>query len=223
MLQLPDGTVKVLVEGLQRAKVHQFIAHEDYFSAQIDLIAIPVEETIELQVLKRSVIERFDQLVRLSKKLPQEILTAITNIEDPDRLADIVATHLPVKLEEKQKLLEMENPERRFEHLLGLIENEIEMFQVEKRVRNRVKRQMEKSQREYYLNEQMKAIQKELGESGETPNEIEQLAIRIEKAGLPKEAKQKVKADLAKLKMTSSMSPEWTSLRTYLDWVLNLP
>lgn len=224
MLQLPDGTVKVLVEGIQRARVKQFIPHEDYLAADIEPLTVSIEEeTVELQVLQRSVIEQFDQFVRLSKKVPQEILTAITSIDDPDRLADTVATHMPVKLEEKQKLLEMEYPAQRFEYLLGLIEKEMDFFQVEKRVRSRVKRQMDKSQREYYLNEQMKAIQKELNESEDSPNEIEQLAKRIEKAGMPKEAKQKVKADLAKLKMTSSMSPEWTSLRTYLDWVLNLP
>lgn len=223
MLQLPDGTVKVLVEGAQRAKIKKFISHEDYLAADIELLVAPVEDTVELQVLKRSVVEQFDQFVKLSKKVPQEILTALSNIDDPDRLADTVATHMPVKLEEKQKLLEIENPAQRLEYLLGLIEKEMEFFQVDKRVRSRVKRQMEKSQREYYLNEQIKAIQKELGDLEDSPNEIEQLAQRIEKAGMPKEAKQKAKADLSKLKMTSPMSPEWTSLRTYLDWVLNLP
>lgn len=223
MLQLPDGTVKVLVEGTQRAVVKQFILHDDYIAADVELLIPTQEDTVELQVLKRSVIYEFDQFVKLSKKVPQEILAPIALMEDADRLADMVATHLPVKLEEKQKLLEIELPETRLEHLLGLIQNEMELFQVEKRVRGRVKRQMEKSQRDYYLNEQIKAIQKELGDSEDSPNEIEQLAKRIEKAGLPKEAKQKAKADLAKLKMTSPMSPEWTSLRTYLDWVLNLP
>lgn len=223
MLQLPDGTVKVLVEGVQRATVKQFISHEDYIGAEIELLTPEIKETVELQVLLRSVLEEFEQFVRLSKKVPQEILAALIGIDDPNRLADTVATHMPVKLEEKQKLLEIINPEERLEHLLGLIKNEIELSQVEKRIRGRVKHQMEKSQKEYYLNEQIKAIQKELGDLEDSPNEIEQLAQRIEKAGMPKEAKQKAKADLAKLKMTSPMSPEWTSLRTYLDWVLNLP
>lgn len=223
MLQLPDGTVKVLVEGTQRAKVKQFIPHEDYLAADVELLVPEIKDTVELQVLTRSVVEEFDQFVKLSKKVSQEILTALVNIDDPDRLADTVATHMPVKLEEKQNLLELINPEERFERLLGLIKNEIELYQVEKRIRGRVKHQMEKSQREYYLNEQIKAIHKELGDLEDSPNEIEQLSNRIEKAGMPKEAKQKAKADLAKLKMTSPMSPEWTSLRTYLDWVLNLP
>lgn len=223
MLQLPDGTVKVLVEGVQRADVKKFISHDDYLAAEVELLAPEIKETIELQVLLRSVLEEFEQFVKLSKKVPQEILAALMNIDDPDRLADTIATHMPVKLEEKQKLLEIVSPEERLEYLLGLIKNEMELSQVEKRIRGRVKHQMEKSQREYYLNEQIKAIQKELGDLEDSPNEIEQLVQRIEKAGMPKEAKQKAKADLAKLKMTSPMSPEWTSLRTYLDWLLNVP
>jgi ATP-dependent Lon protease len=223
MLRLPDGTVKALVEGVQRARVKKFITNEESLSAEVELLDVSFEDNVEMQVLKRTAIEQFEQFINLSKKIPQEILTAVAAIDDPDRLADTIATHMPVKLEEKQKLLELENPAERLELLLGLIENEAELFQVEKRVRGRVKRQMEKSQRDYYLNEQIKAIQKELGESEESPNEIEQLTKRLETAGLPKEAKQKIKTDLNKLKMTSSMSPEWTSLRTYLDWVLSLP
>lgn len=223
MLRLPDGTVKALVEGIQRGRVKNFSVHKDYLTAKVELLSSKLDESVELQVLKRSVLDEFEQFVKVSKKIPQEILTALVAIEDADRLADTVATHMPIKLEEKQKLLELENADERLEYLLGLIETEIDLFQVEKRVRGRVKRQMEKSQREYYLNEQIKAIQKELGDLEDSPNEIEQLTQRIEKAGMPKEAKQKIKNDLSKLKMTSPMSPEWTSLRTYLDWVLSLP
>lgn len=223
MLQLPDGTVKALVEGIQRARVVKFLPREDSLAAEVERLTASVEENTELQVLKRSAVEEFEHFVKLSKKIPQEILTALTGIDDPDRLADTIATHMPIKIEEKQKLLELENPTQRLEALLGLIDKEVEFFQVEKRVRSRVKRQMEKSQREYYLNEQIKAIQKELGESEETPNEIEQLTKRLETAGIPKDSKQKIKNDLNKLKMTSTMSPEWTSLRTYIDLVLSLP
>jgi ATP-dependent Lon protease len=224
MLRLPDGTVKVLVEGLQRARVKKFITHETYLAANIEILAPVEDDTVELQVLKRSVLDQFEQFVKLSKKIPQEILVALASVDDADRLADTIATHMPIKLEEKQKLLEVIDPMERLELLLGFIEVEMDLFQIEKRVRGRVKRKMEKSQREYYINEQIRALQEELGGGSEdTPNEMEQLAHAIEKRGLPKDAKRKAKADLNKLKMTSPMSPEWTSLRTYLDWIVNLP
>lgn len=224
MLRLPDGTVKVLVEGIQRARVKKFIAHDTYLAANIEMLVAVENETVELQVLKRSVLDQFEQFVKLSKKIPQEILIALASVEDADRLADTIATHMPIKLEEKQKLLELIDPLERLELLLGFIEVEMDLFQVEKRVRGRVKRKMEKSQREYYINEQIRALQEELGGGSEdAPSEMEQLARAIEKVGMPKDAQRKARADLNKLKMTSPMSPEWTSLRTYLDWIVNLP
>ncbi len=224
LLKLPDGTVKVLVEGAQRARVVNYLTDDEYFSAQLVLLASSEpDDDRELEVLMRSLLAQFDHYVKLNKKVPPEILTSLSGIDDPGRLADTIAAHMSLKLDEKQKILEIENVQSRQEHLLGLIETEIDILQIEKRIRSRVKQQMEKSQREYYLNEQMKAIQKELGDMEDAPNEIEEITQRIEKAGMPKDAKKKAEAELNKLKQMSPMSAEATVVRTYIDWLANLP
>ena len=223
LLRLPDGTVKVLVEGERRAVIQRYMDTEEYFSAEIAMVdSIPVDEK-EVEAITRSVLTEFDQYVKLNMKIPPEILTSLTGIDDPGRLADTIAAHLSLKLEEKQELLEMSDTRDRLERILAVMEAEIDLLQVEKRIRGRVKRQMEKSQREYYLNEQMKAIQKELGDMDEAPNEMEELAQKIEKAGMPKEAKEKVDAELNKLKMMSPMSAEATVVRNYIDWLVGVP
>ena len=223
LLRLPDGTVKVLVEGERRAQVQRYLETEDYFSAEIDMVETVAMDDKESEALTRSVLTEFDQYVKLNMKIPPEILTSLTGIDDPGRLADTIAAHLSLKLEEKQELLEMSDTRDRLERILAVMEAEIDLLQVEKRIRGRVKRQMEKSQREYYLNEQMKAIQKELGDLDEAPNEMEELAQKIEKAGMPKEAKEKVDAELNKLKMMSPMSAEATVVRNYVDWLVGVP
>ncbi len=223
LLKLPDGTVKVLVEGEQRARLQGFIETAEFFSANVvTLGAEPVDDK-EGEALMRSVLAEFDQYVKLNMKIPPELLTSLAGIDDPGRLADAIAAHLSLKVEEKQQILEMQGVRERLEHILGVMETEIDLLQVEKRIRGRVKRQMEKSQREYYLNEQMKAIQKELGELEEAPNEAEELAQKIEKAGMPKEAREKAQAELNKLKMMSPMAAEATVVRNYIDWLLNVP
>jgi len=224
LLKLPDGTVKVLVEGEKRAKIARYTKTDDYFAAEI--VAVDEGSGIderELEVLIRSVMSMFDQYVKLNKKIPPEILTSVAGIDEPSRLADTIAGHIPLKIEEKQQILEMSSPRERLEHLLGVMESEIDILQMEKRIRGRVKKQMEKSQREYYLNEQMKAIQKELRELEDSPNEIEELARKIEKAGMPKEAKEKANSELNKLKMMSPMSAEATVVRNYIDWLVSVP
>jgi ATP-dependent Lon protease len=223
LLKLPDGTVKVLVEGEQRAEIQQFTDSEDSFTALVNMVeSVPVEDR-EGEALMRSVLAEFDQYVKLNMKIPPEILTSLAGIDEPGRLADAIAAHLSLKIEDKQKILEMRNTRERLEHILGVMESEIDLLQVEKRIRGRVKRQMEKSQREYYLNEQMKAIQKELGEIEDGPNEAEELNKKIEKAGMPKEAREKAEAELKKLKMMSPMSAEATVVRNYIDWLVNVP
>ncbi|HEX22257.1 MAG TPA: endopeptidase La, partial [Chromatiales bacterium] len=226
LLKLPDGTIKVLVEGGERAKVLNFMGTEDYFQAQISLLesgkATDLDER-EGEVLMRSVLAQFDQYVKLSKKVPPEILSSLAGIEEPGRLADTIAAHMSLKVEEKQKILEMSDLRQRLEHLIGLMEAEIDLLQVEKRIRGRVKRQMEKSQREYYLNEQMKAIQKELGDLDEGHNELDDLARKIEEAGMSKEAREKAENELNKLRMMSPMSAEATVVRNYIDWMINVP
>ena len=223
LLKLPDGTIKVLVEGVVRARVLQFVGTDDYFSAQIELLESTSADDLELEALVRSVTGQFDQYLKLNKKVPPEIISSLAGIDDPSRLADTVAAHMSVKIEEKQKILEIVDISARLERLLALMESEIDLLQVEKRIRGRVKKQMEKSQREYFLNEQMKAIQKELGEMEETPNEVEDLAKQIEKAGMPKEAKEKATSELNKLKLMSPMSAEATVVRNYIDWLLSVP
>ncbi len=223
LLKLPDGTVKVLVEGGQRARVEAFFEDGAYFSARIQPLEEAQTEDRETEVLMRSVLTQFDQYVKLNKKIPPEILTSLSGIEEPGRLADTIAAHMSLKIEDKQKILEIADVRERLEHIMAIMESEIDILEVEKRIRGRVKRQMEKSQREYYLNEQMKAIQKELGELEDHPNEIEELTARLEKAGMPKEAKEKVQAEINKLKMMSPMSAEATVVRNYIDWMLQVP
>ncbi|MDP3818299.1 MAG: endopeptidase La, partial [Methylotenera sp.] len=221
MLKLPDGTVKVLVEGVQRAKVTGFIETEECFAAHAELIAESVND-VEIQALMRTVFAQFDQYVKLNKKIPPEILTSLASIDEAGRLADTIAAHLTLKLDEKQKILEMFSVAERLEHLLRLMEGEIDILQVEKRIRGRVKRQMEKTQREYYLNEQVKAIQKELGEQDENA-EMDDLEKRIEAARMPKDALAKVAGELKKLKLMSPMSAEASVVRNYIDILINLP
>ncbi|MFM8812392.1 MAG: endopeptidase La [Methylophilaceae bacterium] len=221
-LKLPDGTVKVLVEGVQRAKVTDFIDTADCFSARPELIADADHEGNEVQALMRAVFTQFDQYVKLNKKIPPEILTTLASVDDPSRLADTIAAHLTLKLEDKQVILEMFSVTERLEHLLGKLEAEIDILQVEKRIRGRVKRQMEKSQREYYLNEQVKAIQKELGEQDESAD-LDELAKRIHEAKMPKEAFEKANAELKKLRMMSPMSAEASVVRNYIETLVGLP
>jgi len=225
LLKLPDGTIKVLVEGSERALIQQVDENDGFFS--VDYL-IPEQEQErpdprEMEVLSRKVTNMFDQYVKLNKKVPSEILTSLSGIDDPDRLADTIAAHMSLRLNEKQTILELFNADERIEHLLNIMESELDLLQVEKRIRGRVKQQMEKSQREYYLNEQMKAIQKELGEMDDVPNELEGLAKKIEKRGLSKEAHKKATAELNKLKMMSPMSAEATVVRNYIDTIVGLP
>ena len=222
MLKLPDGTVKVLVEGGNRARIGEITDLKSHWIA--DAAVIPPEGAVqhEVEAMRRALLSAFDQYVKLNKKIPPEILTSLSGIDEAGRLADTVAAHLPLKLEQKQQVLEMIDVKARLEHLLSQLETEIDILQVEKRIRGRVKRQMEKSQREYYLNEQVKAIQKELGE-GEEGADLEEMDKRIRKAHMPKEAKKKVDAELKKLKLMSPMSAEATVVRNYIDTLVNLP
>ena len=222
MLKLPDGTVKVLVEGVSRARVTAFADTSDCFSAKAEVIEDTPEDDHETQALMRTVFTQFDQYVKLNKKIPPEILTSLATIDDASRLADTITAHLTLKLEEKQGILEMFSVTQRLEHLLGLMEGEIDILQVEKRIRGRVKRQMEKSQREYYLNEQVKAIQKELGEQDENAD-IDELAKRIDAAKMPKEALDKANSEMKKLKMMSPMSAEASVVRNYIETLVSLP
>jgi len=224
LLKLPDGTIKVLVEGSERARILHLMGQEEFFKAQISKIESNDSslDAREAEVLMRSVMAQFDQYVKLSKKVPPEILSSLASIEEPSRLADTIAAHMSLKIEEKQKILEIESLRERLEHLIGLMEAEIDLLQVEKRIRGRVKRQMEKSQREYYLNEQMKAIQKELGDLDEGHNEVDDLARKIADAGMSKEAQEKAESELNKLKMMSPMSAEATVVRNYIDWLVNV-
>lgn len=223
LLKLPDGTVKVLVEGNKRARIVHFLGQEEYFTAQIKELDNEVVDERESEVLIRSLTTQFDQYVKLNKKIPPEILTSLSSIEEPERMVDTIAAHMSLKLDEKQKILEVIDLRERVEHLMVLMESEIDILQVEKRIRGRVKRQMEKSQREYYLNEQMKAIQKELGDMDDVPNEMEELEKKIDNSGMSKEALKKAKAEFGKLKMMSPMSAEATVVRNYLDWMVGVP
>ncbi|TDK65489.1 endopeptidase La [Sapientia aquatica] len=222
MLKLPDGTVKVLVEGVQRARIHQIRELDTHFVATINPVETEESDDSEVEAMRRAIVQQFDQYVKLNKKIPPEILASLSGIDDAGRLADTVAAHLPLKLDQKQEILEIFSVAKRLEHLLGQLEGELDILQVEKRIRGRVKRQMEKSQREYYLNEQVKAIQKELGE-GEEGADLEEIDKKIIAAKMPKEAKDKALAELKKLKMMSSMSAEATVVRNYIDTLINLP
>ncbi|MFP3517757.1 endopeptidase La [Pseudomonas sp. SIMBA_077] len=223
LLKLPDGTVKVLVEGEQRGAVEHFGQANGYLSAEVSLIdevAVPERES---EVFVRSLLSQFEQYVQLGKKVPAEVLSSLNSIDEPSRLVDTMSAHMALKIEQKQEILEIINLQDRVEHVLALLDAEIDLLQVEKRIRGRVKKQMERSQREYYLNEQMKAIQKELGDGDEGHNEIEELKKRIDEAGLPKDAMAKAQAELNKLKQMSPMSAEATVVRSYIDWLVQVP
>jgi ATP-dependent Lon protease len=223
LIRLPDGTVKVLVEGLDRARIKNITLEEEFFRAETSILHTEETPEKEAKLLLRSLLSQFDQYVQLSKKIPPEVMTSISSIDEPARLVDTIASHMTLQLQEKQNMLELSSLKPRIEHLMSLIEAEIDLFQVEKRIRGRVKKQMEKSQREYYLNEQMKAIQKEMGEMDDVPNEAEELRQKIEEAGMPKEAKEKANSELGKLKLMSPMSSEASVVRTYLDWMVSIP
>jgi len=223
LLKLPDGTVKVLVEGTARAAIVRYVQSEETF--EVDAVEINDEliDEREAEVLIRTVVSEFEQYVKLNQKIPPEVLTSLSGIEEPGRLADTIAAHLTLRNEEKQKILEYASSRERLEHILGIMESEIDLLQVEKRIRGRVKKQMEKSQREYYLNEQMKAIQNELGEMEDTPNELDELQKKVEEAGMSKEALEKAESELKKLRMMSPMSAEATVVRNYIDWLVQVP
>ncbi len=222
MLKLPDGTVKVLVEGAQRARIHHISELDTHFVAELTPVESEPGDESEVEAMRRAIVQQFDQYVKLNKKIPPEILTSLAGIDDAGRLADTIAAHLPLKLEQKQIILEIFNVAKRHEHLLGQLEAELDILQVEKRIRGRVKRQMEKSQREYYLNEQVKAIQKELGE-GEEGADLEELEKKIIAARMPKDAREKAQSELKKLKLMSPMSAEATVVRNYIDTLIGLP
>ncbi len=223
LLKLPDGTIKVLVEGIKRVEIKKYVGKGEYHAAEFISLSSTLLDSKESDVLTRSLLGQFDQYVKLNAKVPPEILSTLSGIEDGSRLVDTIAAHMSLKIEEKQNVLEIVDVRERMEKMMSLMESEIDLLQVEKRIRGRVKRQMEKSQREYYLNEQMKAIQKELGDMEDVPNEIEELAGKIEKAGMAKEAKDKANAELNKLKMMSPMSAEASVVRNYIDWMVNVP
>ena len=223
LLKLPDGTVKVLVEGEQRGEIEQFIAADGHYRAEVQLIDEVDAAERESEVFTRSLLSQFEQYVQLGKKVPAEVLASLNGIDDPSRLVDTMAAHMVLKIEQKQEILEITDLTARVEHVLALLDAEIDLLQVEKRIRGRVKKQMERSQREYYLNEQMKAIQKELGDSEDGHNELDELKKRIDNAGLTAEALTKANTELNKLKQMSPMSAEATVVRSYIDWLVNVP
>jgi ATP-dependent Lon protease len=222
MLKLPDGTVKVLVEGSQRARITEIVDVKTHFTVAIEPLPADTDTDHETEAMRRTMIQQFDQYVKLNKKIPPEILTSLAGIDEAGRLADTIAAHLPLKLEQKQEVLEMFEVKQRLEHLLKLVEGELDILQVEKRIRGRVKRQMEKSQREYYLNEQVKAIQKELGELEEGAD-LDEIEKKIKQARMPKDARKKAEAELKKLRLMSPMSAEATVVRNYIDSIVSLP
>src|SRR5882672_10613530 len=223
LLKLPDGTVKVLVEGGQRARISSYKDNEAFFEAYAELVDEPKEEDKELEALARSVVSQFEQYIKLNKKIPPEVLVSVNQIDNPSKLADTVASHLSLKIAEKQELLEVKTVSERLERVYAFMEAEISVLQVEKRIRSRVKRQMEKTQREYYLNEQMKAIQRELGENEEGRDEAAEYEEKIKKLKMSKEAREKALSELKKLKSMSPMSAEATVVRNYLDWLTGIP
>ena len=225
LLKLPDGTVKVLVEGQQRAKINQLNDGEDHFSAEVTPIETTFGDEKELDVMKAAVLNEFESYLQLNKKIPADVLGALQRIDDADRLADTMAAHIPVTVRHKQSVLELADVQERLEYLLGMMESEADILQVEKRIRGRVKKQMEKSQRNYYLSEQIKAIRKEMdeGESEDTIDEVEQLRQKVEAAGMPADVREKVESELQKLKMMSAMSAEATVVRSYVEWMLQVP
>ncbi|MBV8319691.1 MAG: LON peptidase substrate-binding domain-containing protein, partial [Hyphomicrobiales bacterium] len=223
LLKLPDGTVKVLVEGAQRAKIERFTENAAFFQAYGELLSEREGQRQEIEALARAVVTQFEQYIKLNKKIPPEVLVSINQIDEPGKLADTVASHLSLKIPDKQQLLETDAVSERLEKIYAFMEGEIGVLQVEKRIRNRVKRQMEKTQREYYLNEQLKAIQKELGESEDGRDELAEIEERINKTKLSKEARDKAMGELKKLRSMSPMSAEATVVRNYLDWMLSIP
>ncbi|UCF89637.1 MAG: endopeptidase La, partial [bacterium] len=223
MLRLPDGTVKVLVEGQKRVRLGQYSVMEDYFSATYEEIDFPIPINAELEAMMRSVIERLERYAKLNKKVPQEVLATVSTITDPGKFADTVASHLIIKLEDKQEILETIDITQRLETVLHILESEIEILQIERKIRSRVKRQMERTQKEYYLNEQMRAIQKELGEKDESKAEIQELEAKIEKAGMPEDVHEKAMKELRRLKMMAPMAAEATVVRNYIDWLISVP
>jgi ATP-dependent Lon protease len=223
LLKLPDGTVKVLVEGMTRAKVREYTRTQDYYEAEAEALADEIGSKVEVEALARSAVSEFEGYVKLNKKVSSEVVGAVTQIDDFSKLADTIASHLAVKIGDKQEILEMTSVAKRLEKCLGLMESEVSVLQVEKRIRSRVKRQMEKTQREYYLNEQMKAIQKELGDGEDGRDELAELEERIKKTKLSKEARDKAQAEMKKLRQMSPMSAEATVVRNYLDWLLSIP
>ncbi len=223
LLKLPDGTIKVLVEGVERGRIERYAEEEPFYSVEVSTLESEPLGEREADVLIRSLMNQFDQYVKLNTKVPPEILSTLAGIDDGSRLVDTIVAHMSLKIEEKQEVLEIVNVRERIEKMMSLLESEIDLLQVEKRIRGRVKKQMEKSQREYYLNEQMKAIQKELGELEDAPNEIEELTKKIEAAGMTKEAREKAISELNKLKMMSPMSAEASVVRNYIDWMVNVP
>src|SRR5436190_10782066 len=223
LLKLPDRTVKVLVEGGQRARIVRFAENNQFFQAIAETIPEGAGEQQETEALARTVVSQFEQYIKLNKKIPPEVLVSVNQIESPSKLADTVASHLSLKIAEKQELLEVKTISERLERIYGFMESEISVLQVERRIRNRVKRQMEKTQREYYLNEQMKAIQRELGENDEGRDEASEYEDKIKKIKMSKEARDKALAEVKKLKTMSPMSAEATVVRNYLDWLTNIP
>ena len=223
LLKLPDGTIKVLVEGVYRARIVEFVETEELFAARVEQMEAEEVTGREAEVLSRSLMTQFDQYVKLNRKVPPEIISSLSSIDDPSRLADTIAAHMAIKVQDKQEVLEIVDLRERLQHLIILMESEIDLLNIEKRLRGRVKKQMEKSQREYYLNEQMKAIQNELGETEDGANEFDELAAKIAKAGMTKEARKKAENELKKLRMMSPMSAEATVVRNYIDWILSVP
>src|SRR6516225_10082836 len=223
LLRLPDGTVKALLEGKKRARVVRYLSEDEYFQVEAEEVEELSDRTTEVEALMRSVVSTFDNYARLNKKIPPEMVASISSVDDPAFLADKIVGHLGIKLEDKQALLECLKPAERLEKILGYMRSELEILEVEKRIRSRVKKQMEKTQKEYYLNEQMRAIQKELGEKDEFKNEIQELEEKLRQKKMPAEAREKCEREIKKLKMMSPMSAEATVVRNYLDWFLALP
>jgi len=223
LLKLPDGTVKVLVEGNQRARINSLYTNDDLLSADAQYVVTEQVEELEQEVLIRTAVSEFDSYIKLNKKIPPEVLTSLSGIDDAARLADTMAAHMTLSLEDKQQVIDIESVNDRLEFLLTMMESEIDLLHMEKKIRGRVKKQMEKSQREYYLNEQMKAIQKEIGELDDTPDEMEELALKIKDAGMTAEGQKKAESELQKLKMMSAMSAEATVVRSYIDWMISVP
>ncbi|RLA91469.1 MAG: endopeptidase La, partial [Deltaproteobacteria bacterium] len=223
LLRLPDGTVKALVEGKKRGKIAQFLSNDDFFMVQVKSIEEKTEQNVQIEALMRSTVQAFEKYAKLNKKISQEMVLSVSSIEEPGRLADTIASHMPFKIEYKQKLLEAIPQFKRLEMLYAYISGEIEIIQTEQRIKGRVKKQMEKTQREYYLNEQMRAIQKEMGEKDDFRNELAELQRRIKRKRMAREAAAKVRSEFKKLKLMSPMSAEATVVRNYIDWLLSLP